>query len=58
MESLKMKMFTKSQAIARKMVEKDALGWPPPCMGFIYQSVRPKTAPVFEDKDTSKNTNK
>lgn len=58
MENLKMKLFTKSQTLARKMMEKDALGWPPPCLGFAYQPARPKTAPAFEDKDTSKSSNK
>lgn len=58
MENLKNKLFSKTKVLAQKMMEKDARGWPPPCLGFIYQPVRPKTAPVFEEKSIDNSSKK
>lgn len=53
MENLKNKLFHTSKVLAEKMMEKDARGWPPPCLGFVYEPVRPKNAPIFQEKSDS-----
>lgn len=41
MENIKAKTNTLLQRIATKMIYHELEGWPPDCVGFAYQPIRP-----------------
>lgn len=42
MKKAKEKVLKVMVNMAENVVKKDGSGWPPPCIGYIYQPKRPK----------------
>lgn len=42
MNKTKKKVLKAIAYVAKKVVNVDGSGWPPPCIGYIYQPKRPK----------------
>ena len=42
MKKLKKKLLKGAVKLAENTVKSDVSGWPPPCVGYIYQPKRPQ----------------
>lgn len=48
MENKKMKLLAKS--LAKNMIRRDMIKWPPDCFGLAYQPMRPMRRDEWESK--------
>lgn len=53
MNKLQTKVHNVLTALAGKMADGEPRGWPPECLGFAYQPMRPNTPAVTDDTNWS-----